>query len=384
MIPNLDKNTEYIIEELNNQGFSAYAVGGCVRNAILGREVTDFDITTSALPEEIKTVFSAYPVIETGIKHGTVTVLIDRHPYEITTYRTEKGYSDSRHPDSVQFVTDIESDLSRRDFTVNAIAYSHKDGLVDPFGGMNDIKNKVLCAVGDPATRFSEDALRILRALRFASVLGFAIEEKTSEAIFALADTLSLVSRERVYVELKKLICGKKAVEVITKYRSVLERIIPINGDIESLSKLPPDYRFRLSALCGKDVFDALVALRADNETKRICNLLSESEKIPSDLTALKFYVSALGHDNALLVASYRRSLYNEDREELTEKLLDSNECLFIKDLAVNGKDLLNIGVKGEQIGEILNFLLHSVIEGKIDNTKESLLSFLLIQIRTM
>lgn len=376
MIPNLDKNTEYIIDELNKNGFSAYAVGGCVRDSILGREVTDFDITTSALPEEIKTVFSAYPVIETGIKHGTVTVLIDRRPYEITTYRTEKGYSDSRHPDSVQFVTDIESDLSRRDFTVNAIAYSHKDGLVDPFGGMNDIKNKVLRAVGDPVTRFSEDALRILRALRFSSVLGFAIEKNTADAIFDLADTLSLVSRERVYVELKKLICGKKAVEVITKYRSVLERIIPINGDIESLSKLPPDYRFRLSALCGKDVFDALVALRADNETKRICNLLSESEKIPSDLTALKFYVSALGRDNALLVASYRRSLYNEDREELTEKLLDSNECLFIKDLAVNGKDLVSLGIKDEKIGEILNYLLRSVIEGKIDNTKESLLSF--------
>lgn len=376
MIPNLDKNTEYIIEELNNQGFSAYAVGGCVRDSALGREVTDFDITTSALPEEIKTVFSAYPVIETGIKHGTVTVLIDRHPYEITTYRTEKGYSDSRHPDLVQFVTDIESDLSRRDFTVNAIAYSHKDGLVDPFGGMNDIKNKVLCAVGDPVTRFSEDALRILRALRFSSVLGFAIEEKTSDAIFALADTLSLVSRERVYVELKKLICGKNAVEVITKYRSVLERIIPINGEIESLSKLPPDYRFRLSALCGKDVFDALVALRADNETKRICKILTESETIPTDDIELKYYVSALGRDNALLVASYRRSLYNEDREELTEKLLDSNECLFIKDLAVNGKDLMNLGIKGECVGETLNNLLRSVIEGKIENTKESLLSF--------
>ena len=374
MIPNLDKNTEYIIEELNNQGFSAYAVGGCVRDAILGREVTDFDITTSALPDDVKSVFSSYHVIETGIKHGTVTILIDRKPYEITTYRTEKGYSDSRRPDSVLFVDNIESDLSRRDFTVNAVAYSPKKGTVDPFGGINDIKDKTLRAVGDPFIRFSEDALRILRALRFSSVLGFSIEEKTSGAIFALADTLSLVSRERVYVELKKLLCGENAVEVIKKYRSVIEKIIPVYGDVDSFSKLPPDYRFRISALCGKDVSDALISLRADNETKRICKLLAESEKIPEDYVSLKYYVSALGRDNALLVASYRRSLYDEDREENVEKLLDSDECLFLKDLAVNGKDLLDIGIKDEEIGKTLNQLLHAVIEGKTVNTKESLL----------
>ncbi len=369
----LDRNAEYIIKMLDGNGYSAYAVGGCVRDAILGREVTDFDITTSALPDDVKSAFSSYPVIETGIKHGTVTVLIDRKPYEITTYRTEKGYSDSRHPDSVNFVDNIESDLSRRDFTVNAIAYSPEEGIVDTFDGVNDINNKTLRAVGDPVKRFSEDALRILRALRFSSVLGFSIEEKTSEAIFALADTLSLVSRERVYVELKKLLCGENAVEVITKYRSVIEKIIPVNGDIDSLSKLPPDYRFRISALCGKDVSDALISLCADNETKRICKLLSESTKMPEDYVSLKYYVSALGRDNALLVASYRRSLYDEDREENVEKLLDSNECLFLKDLAVNGKDLLNIGIKGEEIGNVLNQLLRSVIEGKVENNKESL-----------
>ncbi len=370
----LDKNAELIIEELNNNGYSAYAVGGCVRDAMLGREVTDFDITTSALPNEIKNVFSTYPVIETGIKHGTVTVVIDRNPYEITTYRTEQGYSDSRHPDAITFVDDIESDLSRRDFTVNAIAYSPKEGIVDPFGGAYDLDNRVLRAVGDPFMRFSEDALRILRALRFSSVLGFSIEGRTAEAIFALADTLALVSRERVYSEIKKLLCGVDAVKVISEYRSVLEKIIPIEKDVESLSKLPSDYRFRFSALCGKGVADALIALRADNETKRICKLLAESEKIPEDIISLKYYVSELGYDNALLVSSYRRSLYDEDREENIEKLLDSNECLFLKDLAVNGKDLLDIGIKDEEIGKTLDQLLRSVIEGKSVNNKESLL----------
>lgn len=377
MYPHIDKNTEYIISALNNNGYSAYAVGGCVRDAILGREVTDFDITTSALPDEIKMVFSSHSVVETGIKHGTVTVLIDRKPYEITTYRTEKGYSDSRHPDEVRFVDDIESDLARRDFTVNAIAYSPKEGIVDPFGGIEDIKKRTLRAVGEPRNRFSEDALRILRALRFSSVLGFAIEKNTSDAIFSLADTLSLVSRERVYVELKKLICGVNAVEVVSNYRRVLEKVIPIKGNVESLKKLPADYRFRFSALCGCYVSDALISLRADNETKRVCKLLSDSVPIPEDIHSLKYYVSNLGRDNALLVTAYRCALYDEDREEKVKKLLCSDECLFIKDLAVNGKDLQNLGIKGEEIGDTLRKLLYSVIDGRVDNTKKSLIDFI-------
>lgn len=369
----LDKNTEYIISALNNAGFSAYAVGGCVRDMLLGREVDDFDITTSALPEEIKTVFSSFPVIETGIKHGTVTVLIDRKPYEVTTFRTESCYTDSRHPDSVTFVRDLASDLARRDFTVNAIAFSPREGIVDPFGGIEDLKKQILRAVGDPYQRFNEDALRILRALRFSSKLGFSIEKNTSKAIFALSDSILKVSKERVYAELKKLLCGKNAVPVITEYLSVIKKIIPVNGEIPLLEKLPRDYRFRFSALCGGSVADVLSSLRADNETKHICKLLADSVSIPAEKIALKHYISALGRESSLLVASYRRFLYGEDAKHLTESLLTSGEPLFLQDLAVNGSDLISLGIKGENIGKTLKNLLTSVLNGEIENTKQAL-----------
>ncbi len=373
----LDKNTEYLISALNKVGFSAYAVGGCVRDMLLGREVTDIDITTSALPEEIKTVFSSYPVIETGIKHGTVTVLIDHKSHEITTFRTESGYTDSRHPDSVTFVRDLASDLARRDFTVNAVAYSSQEGIVDLFGGVEDMNNKIIRAVGNPYKRFSEDALRILRALRFASTLGFSIEEATSKAILELSDSVSKVSKERIYTELKKLLCGSNAVAVLSEYRSVLERIITINGDISSLSKLPPDHRFRFSALCGTSVGESLSSLRADNETKHICILLADSEPIPADIIALKHYISALGRENALLVASYRRALYGEDGDHLTEKLLSSGSPLFLQDLAINGSDLVSLGIKGDAVGKMLKSLLSAVLDGKVENTKQALLQYI-------
>lgn len=378
MLINLDKNTEYIISTLESAGFSAYAVGGCVRDAVLGREVTDVDITTSALPDETKKVFSSHRVVETGIKHGTVTVIIDRTPYEITTFRTESSYTDSRHPDSVTFVRDVAADLARRDFTVNAIAFSPREGIVDPFGGIGDINSRVLRAVGDPDLRFSEDALRILRALRFSSTLGFTVEENTSKAIFALAETLSKVSKERIYTELKKLICGKNAQSVISAYRPVIETIIPIQGDISDLAKLPSDYRFRFSALCGASVTEALSDLRADNETKHICKILTDSSPIPTEKVALKHYVSDLGRENSLLVASYRRALYGEDSERNVENLLSGGECLFLHDLAVNGQDLLALGIKGEYIGKTLHKLLSSVLNGEIENNRDTLMSHVL------
>lgn len=373
----LDKNTEYIISDLNKSGFSAYAVGGCVRDMLLEREVTDVDITTSALPDEIKSVFSTLPVIETGIKHGTVTVLIDHKPYEITTFRTESGYTDSRHPDAVSFVSDVASDLARRDFTVNAIAYSSREGIIDLFGGMEDLNNKIIRAVGDPFLRFSEDALRILRALRFSSTLGFAIEPETAKAIFALSDSIQKVSKERIYSELKKLLCGTNAVAVLTKYRSVVEQIINIKGDISSLSKLPPDHRFRFAALCGDTAAESLSALRADNETKRACKILAESTPVPTDKTALKHYISSLGRDDARLVSCYRKSLYGEDRADMMQKLLSSDECLFQNDLAINGNDLIALGIKGSDIGTTLKNLLASVLNGEIENTKQSLINSL-------
>ncbi len=371
---NLDKNTEYIISMLEENGFEAYAVGGCVRDMLMNREVNDFDITTSALPQETKAVFASIPVIETGIKHGTVTVILNHVPYEVTTFRTESSYTDSRHPDSVTFVRNVNEDLSRRDFTMNEIAYSPRKGIIDPFGGELDINNRIIRAVGNPEKRFSEDALRILRALRFSSVLGFDIENRTKEAIFKLADNIKMVSPERIFVELKKLVLGKNAQAVLNKYIQVISQIIPINGDYKSVSALPFDYRMRLSCLCGNSVIDALNYLRADNETKSICKLLVNSLPIPEELPQLKAYIADLGKENAIIVAEYRQILYGENKLEIVENLLSSKEPIFLHDLAINGNDLVNIGIKGASVGRILKTLLSEVHHNIIENKKEPLL----------
>lgn len=370
----LPRNAELIIDKLTDAGYEAYAVGGFVRDKLMGREVSDIDITTSAVPEETKKVFADYIVIETGIKHGTVTLLIDNVPYEITTYRCESGYTDSRHPDEVAFVRDINIDLSRRDFTVNAIAYSHQNGIVDLFGGTNDIDNKIIRAVGDPYKRFGEDALRILRALRFASVLGFEIEPKTSSAIFELCYTLNKVSPERIFAELKKLLCGINAENVLKKYMVCLERIIPIKGGFERISLLPDDFPMRLTCLCGSAVTAALKYLRADNRTKQICAALSSSAPIPNDETELKLYISSLGRETAKTVLDYRRILFGEDEDHQGERIIASNICLSVSELAINGNDLLKHGIKGTDIGRIIKQLLYSVITNETENNKKALL----------
>ncbi len=374
MLLTVDKNTEYIISSLESAGFTAYAVGGCVRDMLLGREVNDYDITTSALPTETKEVFKNYTVIETGIKHGTVSVIIDHKPYEITTYRVESEYEDCRHPQKVGFVRDVESDLARRDFTVNAIAFSPKKGIVDPFNGIDDLKNGILRAVGNPRLRFSEDALRILRALRFSATLGFEIENDTSNAIFRLSDNLNKVSSERIYEEMKKLVCGKNATSVLNDYRAVFEKILPLYGDIQYLARVPENYAMRFAYIFGENVPEALVKLKADKQTQNIANLLAFSAPIPKEKIPLKQYVSRLGMEESLLVAVYRRALFSEDAEKKIEKLLNSKECLFLKDLAVNGKDLLELGIKGKEVGEKLSLLLCAVIKEEINNERESLL----------
>ncbi len=370
----LDENTRFIISKLESNGFSAYAVGGALRDILLGREATDYDIATSALPEETKKTFEDHRVVETGIAHGTVTVILDGIPYEITTFRTESEYTDHRRPDSVSFVTDIKEDLSRRDFTINAIAYSEKEGMIDPFGGVSDIERKLIKTVGDPIKRFTEDALRIIRALRFSSVLGFQIEKNTSDAIFALADNLSKIAPERIYTEIKKLLCCDNAKEVLSVYLPVLKKIIPINGNFYDIEKLPKDFKIRMTCLCGDSVTEALNILRADNATKTICSFLANSSKIPDDAISLKKYISSLGRENALLAAKYRRCLYGEDMEENIEKIVASDSCLFVTELAINGNDLKEIGINGKKIGETLKILLDLVITEKLDNEKNALL----------
>ena len=377
MTVKLSEQAKLIIDSLRTAGFEAFAVGGAVRDSLMGRSADDFDITTSAKPEDTKKVFSAFPVIETGIKHGTVTVVLDGTPFEVTTYRSECAYSDSRHPDSVSFVTDIKEDLARRDFTMNAIAYSHYDGIIDPFNGADDIQNKIIRTVSDPNQRFTEDALRILRALRFSSVLGFEIEENTRQAIFSLAENLKFVSGERIYAEMKKLICGMNAQNVINEYIEVFKAILPISGDYRSIFKLPNDIAMRFYCLFGESYIDALRVMRSDNKVREVCNILSASKPIPNDEIGIKFYISSLGKEAAKTVIAYRKALFNEDSDNKAELLLNSEIPLYLSDLAVNGTDLTKLGIKGKAIGEALDILLKAVIKDEIINEKEVLLKYL-------
>ncbi len=257
-----------IIERLNASGYEAYAVGGCVRDTLRGVNPSDWDITTSALPNEVIGCFQDETVLRTGIKHGTVTLLLDKTPFEITTYRTDGRYADSRHPQSVTFVRSLTEDLARRDFTVNAMAYHPQQGLVDLYGGMEDLNAKLLRCVGDPRKRFSEDALRILRALRFSSTLGFEMERQMVEAVHELRDSLTRISAERMMAELFKLLCGTEVKRILTDFSDVIFTIIPElapcagyeqntpyhNKDVwghivESVSQIRPDPVLRLCML---------------------------------------------------------------------------------------------------------------------------------------
>ena len=391
------------LEMLYAQGFEAYCVGGCVRDHLMGIPPHDFDITTSAMPEETVKCFSDYRVIETGLKHGTVTVIIDGEQLEITTFRTDGTYSDNRHPDNVTFTRSLDEDLSRRDFTVNAMAFSPVAGLCDPFGGSEDLKRKTIRCVGEADRRFGEDALRILRALRFSSVLGFEIEQDTSEAIFRKMPLPEKISKERIYTELTKLICGDGASRILREYRKVFDFILPplssvendvYGADAESLNRHKKDRFIRYAALfnhIGSDADESATAasrllrfLHADNKTADTVNfLIRKLPEVPTDDDKIKIkrFVASCSFEAALLAVEFARGAskisHNTAKDicEAITRLQNENECLFIKDLAVSGSELMDIGIqKGQNIGKILNRLISMVIDGEIQNEKETLL----------
>ncbi len=427
---------------LKNSGFEAFLIGGSVRDFIMGLPIGDIDITTNATPPQVKEVFRDFRVIETGIKHGTVTVLIDNEPLEITTYRSESTYSDNRHPDSVTFSKTLSDDVVRRDFTMNAIAYDFSDGFCDLVNGVEDIKNQTIRCIGDAETRFREDALRILRALRFSSVLGFTIEENTKSAIHKCKDLLNNISAERIREEFVKLICGKNAYSVLQEFSDVISVFIPeikpcINfkqenrhhcfdvytHTLKAVEKSTPDVITRL-ALFFHDIAKPLVAhfdekgeqhyyghpkksaeitekiltrLRFDNETKnRVVTLVAfhdspimVNDSVSPDRKRLKKIMSQIGAelifplieikycDNSAQNPKYYRGdeFYNETKKIITEIITDK-ECFSIKDLAINGNDLIQLGFKGRKIGETLNSLLDLVIKEKLQNNYEDLLSY--------
>ncbi len=389
-----------IMKRLGDAGHQVFVVGGSTRDALRGITPHDHDMTTSATPEEMKALFCDFRVIETGIKHGTLTILADGAPFEVTTYRVDGDYHDHRHPNEVVFTRSLEEDLARRDFTVNAIAYHPSVGLVDPFGGQADIAAKTLRAVGAPARRFEEDALRILRALRFAAVLDYTIEPQTAEAALEKRDLLLHVSAERVREELCRLLTGVAAAKVIDAYFPILTVRIPQLKTkhirvLEAISRLPKDPVLRLVTLLLPDCIhapaqmdDLMSDLRFDNISRRRAHVLLAQIHVPiipqkSCVLRLLSDIDVVGFDD---LAAVRAALAatSEEREAvlaaqtLAHDLLQSGACYRISDLAVNGADLItHTPLRGTAVGAALQTLLDAVIDGKTENDRNALLAYL-------
>ena len=383
MLLKLPQNVCFILDSLETNGFEAFAVGGCVRDMLMGENPHDFDVTTNALPDDVKAIFPH--TADTGLKHGTVTVIHGGTPVEVTTYRTEGAYTDSRRPDNVQFVSDINLDLARRDFTVNAICYSPKCGLVDPYGGQQDINDGILRAVGDPETRFGEDALRILRLFRFSSKLCFLPEKSTLSEALKLSDTLSLVSVERISSELSKAATGRNPAALIPLIESGALRFIGLDNpkDISRIKNLPKREDIRLFSLLflgGKDACETAKKLKCKNSFIGYCADMQALLSCPppeDDIqikSALKKYDSGLFFD----LANFSAAIYGKDLTPLkdqTERILKSGEAYRVDMLSVGGKDLMKIGISGRDIGKTLDLLLDRVIAEPNLNTSTKLLS---------
>lgn len=435
---NIPENLKKALEILNSKGFSAYVVGGCVRDNIMGKIPHDWDITTDAAPQKIKNAFLGYKTFDTGIKYGTVSVIIDGEALEITTFRDEKNYSDHRTPDEVNFVGRLEEDLKRRDFTINALCTSGEE-IIDLFGGINDINNKTIRAIGNPDERFCEDALRILRALRFSSALGFQIEEKTKKSIFKNRWLLRYVSRERIRDELLKLLSGKNAKNVLLEYKEIIAVVVPevrcmfstpqntphhkydvYGHTAESVAGISPDPILRLTMLLhdiGKpsvlkiDRYGVAHFKTHPEQSVKIADRVLHSLKLPNEDT--KYILSLIKeHDNRIeeserkmkrLLKAYD---YNErffedymkvrfadtlaqseylkkeklDRLDMlyknARKFLSSNKAVKINDLLINGNDLLELGFFGREIGDILNETAELIALGELRNTREELIKF--------
>jgi tRNA nucleotidyltransferase (CCA-adding enzyme) len=378
----LPKNVEYILNTLHGYGFKANLVGGTVRDFLMGISQNDYDITTSASPNEIKQAFSSERIIESGIKHGTVTLLIGGEGYEITTYRLDGDYLDNRHPSTVTFTKSLFEDTARRDFTMNAVCYNEIDGFSDFHGGINDIKEGIIRTVGEPVRRFREDALRILRALRFAATLGFSIEKNTKDAIFSLSNLIKNVSAERIFAEFKKLIAGKFAYSVITEYKDVLKLAIPKLSS-ENLpkkalfDKASPFIRMLSLFKSKEDYEDAMHALRSDAKTLKDGALILENKNMKTSerfdmLTALNLLGKEL--TEKLIDFKILNSLSEYEEKKKLDLLLSEKPAYRTSHLQISGNDLLPLGFFGEKIGKALNLLLHAVMRGEISNERDALL----------
>ena len=433
----ISENAYTALRLLSDAGYPSYLVGGCVRDSIMGIDAHNTDITSPAEPEQVKSVFRDYRVIETGIRHGTATVLIGGEAIEITTFRTESVYSDNRHPDAVSFSKNLSDDLSRRDFTVNALCFDEDGKIIDLFGGMQDLENRTIRCIGKAEERFREDSLRILRALRFSSKLGFEIDRETEKAMFDCRGLLNNLSAERVYSELKKILCGSYAGKTTAKYYDILVEVLPeikgmkdfdqhnfhhiydvLEHTVRVVDAVRPEPYMRFAALfhdCAKpDCFSldsggvshfyshapkgadkarqALLRLKADNSTleKTVKLVRIHDSPIEADERTIKRKLQKLGEpmlydlielqraDNLAQSPQFlSRQKHFDELIRITKSVIEQSECFSLRQLAVNGDDLKRSGYEGRTIGKALNLLLNAVIDEKAENEKTSLLSYL-------
>lgn len=437
MRPDIPAGAQHILEALTGAGYEAYLVGGCVRDLLRGTEPHDWDICTSARPEETEACFAGRQIVEIGLKHGTVTVLEEDGPYEVTTYRTEGPYSDSRRPDYVRFVSDLEADLARRDFTMNAIAMGLDGRLHDPFGGAEDIRSGLIRCVGQPARRFQEDGLRIMRALRFGATLGYELEEHTAQAVHGNRSMLDRVAAERINVELCQLLLGERAGAVLRRYSDVLcqfwsdlEPLVTLDQNtpwhcwggwehtVRAVEASPADLILRLTMLlhdigkpgcksidekgidhfyghpaAGAKLADQMLrALKFDNRTReRVVTLVEYHDvQIPCLERSVRRWLGRLGPEAFFQLLEVKRAdnmgqAYEKVKGRLAElevlraiaqEVITQGQCFSLKDLEVNGQDVLAAGVPaGPQVGRVLNGLLEQVLRGELPNERDILLA---------
>lgn len=390
-----NEGANFIIARLEKFGYEVYYVGGCVRNALLSLPIFDYDLTTNALPEKICEIFSDCEYFTNGIKHGTVSIVLSGEVYEITTFRKESEYLDYRHPSIVEFCNDIHEDLARRDFTINSLAYNKNTGIIDDFGGIYDIQSRVLKCVNDPEKRFQEDALRILRGIRLASVYSLSVEKNTARAMLAKRTLISNISVERILSEFSKAIIGDNVFTVFNDFKEVIFQIFPeINvEEIDkifkaiSISEKDKTIRFALLFVFAKEKLESIFKrLKFDSKTAKSLTLLYSClnfnsyysrEEIKKFLNRAESIIQLFFKVKILLAKAFDKQddlsgianmqiIYNE--------IIGNVECFSIKDLAINGNDLQNLGYEGIDIKEKLNYLLNEVICERLENSKEILL----------
>ncbi len=417
----LPEGAKVMIAQLEQKGCESYVVGGCVRDSLLQKIPYDWDICTAALPQQVCEILRDYPIIQTGLKHGTVTVLYQNTPYEVTTFRTDGEYLDHRRPKQVAFITNLKEDLARRDFTINAIAYHPKKGIIDPFFGEQDLKGKCIRCVGSPKKRFEEDALRIMRALRFASVLGFKIEDQTALAIHQQSDLLQHIAKERIQSELCRCICGSYTADIFRAFPDVLSQFIPelttcLHGDLWertliSLHGAFDDCIVRLAILfygiaksqssftndirqqCADITHQIMKRLKFKNEwIHQVKQLVFWYGSDPTpDTKQIKTYLHQLGPSlfekfirvkqaDTLWQTPEKRQAKQQQLsqvERLNQIIIQQKQCFSLKDLAIHGTDLISLGFSGKEIGYLLNALLQKVIQEELENKREVLLKFI-------